>query len=495
MAKEKFDLEKIKNIEWRYLVNRREALFGETITDGSYKYFKKVTGINWEAMRILRISKGEVFNDSKELDKLQSIFIKGGVKLFQNFSKNLIFYVQNLDNITSKIRKVKPSLLTVAQLNKLLNQYTIMASYAHNFLTPMPVADKAISQIILDNLPTATDKEKQKWLSILTYPIKENSHTKEQRSFFQLAYLYKKNSDEFNCKLDAHLKKFRWIGARNYWWKNIWIKNDLLKRLDNFLKQNKNPKNELQYLNNIRQERKQATDILLKKFNIKKGCFLYELIYIAKEYSYLRTWRTDVIYRASYKVRGIFYEIARRSNFNKNNMSYLSVDEVLTMAKVYRSPISLLELKRRKEFYALVTLNRKIYILSGRIWKKRLSNIIKKALNLKKEKIIKGAIAYKGITKGYVKIVLQNENIKDVKQGDILVTVMTFPNFIPAMEKAAAFITDEGGILCHAAIVAREMNKPCIIGTKIATKVLKDGDLVEVDADKGIVKILKRAKK
>ena len=233
----------------------------------------------------------------------------------------------------------------------------------------------------------------------------------------------------------------------------------------------------------------------MKKFNIKKGCFLYELIYIAKEYSYLRIWRTDVIYRASYKVRGIFYEIARRSNFNKNNMSYLSVDEVLTMAKVYRNPISLLELKRRKEFYALVTLNRKIYILSGRIWKKRLSNIIKKALNLKKEKIIKGAIAYKGITKGYVKIVLQNENIKDVKQGDILVTVMTFPNFIPAMEKAAAFITDEGGILCHAAIVAREMKKPCVIGTKIATKVLKDGDLVEVDADKGIVKILKRAKK
>ena len=62
---------------------------------------------------------------------------------------------------------------------------------------------------------------------------------------------------------------------------------------------------------------------------------------------------------------------------------------------------------------------------------------------------------------------------------------------MPAMEKAAAFVTDEGGITCHAAIVAREMKKPCIIGTKIATKVLKDGDLVEVDAEKGIVRILK----
>lgn len=67
---------------------------------------------------------------------------------------------------------------------------------------------------------------------------------------------------------------------------------------------------------------------------------------------------------------------------------------------------------------------------------------------------------------------------------------MTFPNFIPAMEKASAFVTDEGGILCHAAIVSREMRKPCIIGTKIATKIFKDGDLVEVDANKGTVKKL-----
>ncbi len=81
-----------------------------------------------------------------------------------------------------------------------------------------------------------------------------------------------------------------------------------------------------------------------------------------------------------------------------------------------------------------------------------------------------------------------------VNKEDILVAPMTFPSFILAMEKASAFITDEGGILCHAAIVAREMNKPCIIGTKIATKVLRDGDLVEVDADKGVVKIIKRAK-
>ena len=71
---------------------------------------------------------------------------------------------------------------------------------------------------------------------------------------------------------------------------------------------------------------------------------------------------------------------------------------------------------------------------------------------------------------------------------------MTSVDFIPLMTRASAFVTNEGGVTSHAAIVSREMNKPCIIGTKIATHILKDGDLVEVDADKGVVRILKRAK-
>ncbi len=79
---------------------------------------------------------------------------------------------------------------------------------------------------------------------------------------------------------------------------------------------------------------------------------------------------------------------------------------------------------------------------------------------------------------------------QQIKQGDIYVTRMTHPNDITIIKKCAGIITDEGGILSHAAVVSREMKKPCIIGTKIATQVLKDGDRVEVDAEKGIIKKL-----
>jgi len=105
---------------------------------------------------------------------------------------------------------------------------------------------------------------------------------------------------------------------------------------------------------------------------------------------------------------------------------------------------------------------------------------------------IKGNVAQKGKVTGIVKIMFTAQDLEKVSGGDVIVASMTTPDFMPAMKKATAFVTDEGGITCHAAIVAREMGKPCIIGTKVATQVLKDGDFVEVDADNGIVKIIEK---
>ena len=102
-----------------------------------------------------------------------------------------------------------------------------------------------------------------------------------------------------------------------------------------------------------------------------------------------------------------------------------------------------------------------------------------------------GQTAMTGKITGRVRILNNKTEIPDLKEGEILVTAMTTPDYLPAMHKAAAFVTDEGGVTCHAAIVARELGKPCVIGTKIATKALKTGDLIEVDADNGVVKILR----
>jgi pyruvate,water dikinase len=101
---------------------------------------------------------------------------------------------------------------------------------------------------------------------------------------------------------------------------------------------------------------------------------------------------------------------------------------------------------------------------------------------------LKGESGCVGYAKGKVKIIIRAEDMDKMEEGDILVSIATDPDIVPAMKKAAGIITEQGGVTSHAAIVSRELGIPCVIGTKIATKVLKDGDLVEVDANKGIVK-------
>lgn len=103
---------------------------------------------------------------------------------------------------------------------------------------------------------------------------------------------------------------------------------------------------------------------------------------------------------------------------------------------------------------------------------------------------VQGLPAFGGKVSGTARIILNPSLAKSFKVGDILISGATRPEFLPIMHKAAAFVTDAGGILSHAAITAREMKKPCVIGTKIATKVFKDGDRVEVDADKRIIRKL-----
>ena len=100
---------------------------------------------------------------------------------------------------------------------------------------------------------------------------------------------------------------------------------------------------------------------------------------------------------------------------------------------------------------------------------------------------LRGQIACRGCVRGIVRVISDPHADKGFIDGDILVTSMTRPEFVPIMKRAGAVVTNEGGITCHAAIVSRELGIPCVIGTKHATRSLRDGDLVEVDADNGIV--------
>lgn len=104
--------------------------------------------------------------------------------------------------------------------------------------------------------------------------------------------------------------------------------------------------------------------------------------------------------------------------------------------------------------------------------------------------ILKGIPASSGVAKGMVKIVKGIKDIRKFREGDILVTEMTEPSMAIMMNKAAAIVTDKGGLTCHAAIISRELGIPCVVATKKATKTLKDGERIKVDGTKGQVVII-----
>lgn len=148
------------------------------------------------------------------------------------------------------------------------------------------------------------------------------------------------------------------------------------------------------------------------------------------------------------------------------------------------------ELSTRKKCYILSIEKGKLKILSGDIAERTFQKNFDEKVSTHISEL-KGTVASLGIARGSVKIIITQEDQKKMNNGDILISTMTTPRLMLAVKKAAAIVTDEGGLTAHAAIVSRELGIPCIVGTKIATKVLVDGDLVEVDAVKGLVKKIK----
>lgn len=201
----------------------------------------------------------------------------------------------------------------------------------------------------------------------------------------------------------------------------------------------------------------------------------------------LRKKYDTVLYQASESL----LEMARQ-NIPPGYAKYVGF---LTFEEIkYRQFPEIKELRKRIQGYVFFKGNLSVATDIEKFAQDQNLNIINTEYDVKiKSKFVKikgnGACAGKAL--GTARIVFEYAQLKKVKKGDILVTPMTTPDFLPAMKRAMAFVTDEGGITSHAAIVDREMNKPCIIGTKIATEVLKDGDKIEVDANSGIVRILK----
>lgn len=218
--------------------------------------------------------------------------------------------------------------------------------------------------------------------------------------------------------------------------------------------------------------------------------------YVVMYYSSINESTPSEIKSVADEIRTADTFFDENDKFIRNSLKviYPKLSEYVTaiVLKEIFDPPSLKDLEKRNRGAVLVSDNFELTSLSN--YADSHKNFSFKDLEVQiGQSDIKGSVAFKGFASGVVRIVRKKSEVGFVKEGEIIISPMTTPDYVSAMKIASAFVTDEGGIMCHAAIIARELKKPCIIGTKIATKVLHDGDLVKVDANKGIIKIIKKS--
>jgi phosphohistidine swiveling domain-containing protein len=272
---------------------------------------------------------------------------------------------------------------------------------------------------------------------------------------------------ELKSKIEAHVKEFAWFGSHHWMGKGY--------NIDQCLAQ-------------INEALKSSKEYQLKTMSESDEHPAVKLIAAG---TYWRTHSAEVTAKVVFASRPILENLGKFADLTYDELIYLSGPEVLALNENSdKKSLQAVIHTRMNNGYGCIVNKNNIELITGADLKMLMSQLL--TINTKQVNEFKGSIASKGpIVKGIARVIISPDDFHKLKEGEILVAPETTPDFVPLMKRSSAIITDVGGITSHAAIVSRELKKPCIIGTKIATQMIQDGDMIEVDTDKGIIKILK----
>lgn len=284
-------------------------------------------------------------------------------------------------------------------------------------------------------------------------------------------------------KIIRHIEKFCWIPLNFN--KEIWDLSFFLNLFQSYLKDSYDYRSRIKELEDYPKQMHENR----KKVRAKADRETKIIGDLLEARSYVRLYRANVYSLAYYSAFPLLKEISKKVFLPFNLLRYFTPDEISAAVENGRGLTADVAARRKVAFVMLV--EEGIY---RQMEGKEAESYISRACPVEKikdaDKVI-GVCAYPGKVRGRVKIIFDAREMNKVKNGDILVCNATNPDLVIVMSRCGAIVTEQGGITSHAAIVSREMKKPCVIGTKVATKVFKDGDMVEVDAEKGIVRKIK----
>src|SRR3989338_1298834 len=383
--------------------------------------------------------------------------------------------------------KIKLDKLTDHELLKLYENYTALAL---NRFTSSAVIDHfalGTDEIIEKMLRTEIGKlEKESEFtnifSIATAPTHQSLINQAEIELLQIAI----QSPKDTRKISSYQKKYYWTKNNYITAQNLTVKY-FTQEINNWLASKKDLSATVRQPTNTPRLNKQKKAGLFKKYHFSP--LLKTLLKISEDFTWWQDERKHATYLNIDMGTRILNAMAGRTGYDQETLKFMVIPEVVEWFK--RKNIVQQELFTRMKKSVMLVSRSGFKIITG-----KQVDLVKKIVVGKNGQDtvqdIRGLSASTGRAIGKVKVIGSAKEIDKVKSGDILVAVMTRPDYIAGMKKAAAIVTNEGGITCHAAIVSRELGIPCIIGTKIATQVFKDGDLVEVNANHGWVRKIKK---
>ncbi|MCX6707879.1 MAG: PEP-utilizing enzyme [Candidatus Woesearchaeota archaeon] len=374
-----------------------------------------------------------------------------------------------------RIRKSDFSRLNDKELRNLFEDYQDKLKKTHfpGFIDSFIFcSDRYFTKIVTEFSEKSDIADVHKVMSVLSAPVDPSFMFESKEELYNM----NKTSSQKDMKqaIKRYMNRFFWMKG-SYAGSIEYTEDELLKEM----------KESRQKPKAFHLENKKEKEKLLRKYHFTK-----EIISMVKLIELFAIWQ-DI--RKIYTLTHVYIddkflrEAEKREKISRELLKYSTYEEFsrLLNSKINKKMYERQLVQRNEGLLWVYEGGKPSNIISGEESKRILQSIQQKHEEVNE---IKGIAASLGKAKGRVIIVRKIDNIKNVKEGDVLVTPMTRPEHVPALKKVSAIVTDDGGITCHAAIISRELRIPCIIGTKIATKVLKDGDMVEVDADKGIVR-------
>ena len=388
-------------------------------------------------------------------------------------------YEKEYHKICKKIDSLDLSKLSLAELKQLYLEF--IEKYNKEWAIPLTANNISCysDNVGIPKIIKKYGKKGVKDFIDLFTPTKMSFVKEEEKDLLKIALLAKEKKD-FQEKLKEHANNYHWL--KNNYRDGIRLGVDYF--LDRIKKDlSKNPKIKLKLLEKEKKVLEKKHKLLPKKFTKEERV----LAHLIDKATTLQDLRKKSNMMGDYYALEFLKAISKKTEYSFEELCYTNIKELKEILSGKR--VSGLE-SRTKCCVNIIDIGYDEVFGGDEAIK--FYDIIDGVDEVKSEILeIPGVSASLGKVKGVVRVVPDVSKVKVFNKGDILVASMTRPEYTSLMKKAGAVVTNEGGVTCHAAIVSRELGIPCIINTKIATQVLKDGDLVEVDADKGIVRKIK----